>query len=806
MVGQARAQSALVIAGVADRAALAIDVSAGAIRANGAPLPVAVPPELAGRLAQARVSDVTLTSGKHLARIDVPLDERGAQWVAIVAPPKRVGEAPSVLFSGYAGAARGEHGERRAHVVVDERGPNGSRIVVGQIREDVTLCGRPTVVKASAVDPMTLTLERGATVQNLSIEERAKAVPITAARLTEAAPAPAVPLLRARAASSALDKKLETLTDGDPETTWSEGKKGAGAGEFVVMASADDVPITWVELGVRPPKATVPGGVAPRKLFLATSAELFAVTLPEDGWSKPGARYRVALPSAVRTACLAVVLDEAYGHGGDASATTLAEVVAHTAFDGVALDGLVGALAAGSERSRAAAALLGRGGELAVDATLAGYDALDDRGRELARQIIDGAPCAKKAAFYAAHLVLRDENGRVRALGETDGEALHARDQVRRCGREAAPTLARIFGESDDATKLALAAELSLVAPSEAVPVLTDALASVKDETRQGLRQALALALTSDRAVEAVEAIFAPPRFAALPEVARIDLLRAAGPVLARVPAARDALLSLAIAEAPFRTRYLLLAPAAELAKAGDPEAAAFVRRAMRGDADALIRARAASVAGPVDALAGDVAASIDDPEPRVRDAALQAAQARLADEPRATFPAARVAEHLASDPWPFVRVGAAKTLGALPADPGVDRALAAALVDASPTVRGAAVEALGGHRAVAQREPILKLARSDREVVDVRAKAVIALGAMCDARSLGELTKLARRLASPGDEVDQRLGAAALTALSMLRPADLEQRIGQLTSAKLPLGVRDLARSALASKGTCAK
>jgi HEAT repeat protein len=336
--------------------------------------------------------------------------------------------------------------------------------------------------------------------------------------------------------------------------------------------------------------------------------------------------------------------------------------------------------------------------------------------------------------------------------------------------------------------------------------VLAAALAGAKEETRQGLRQALALAMTSERAGEAVDAVFTPSNFASLPEVTRIDLLRAAGPVLVRVAAGRRALIALATEEAPFRTRYLLLAPAAELTKAGDAQAEAFVRRSMRHDVDPFIRARALSVAGSAGSLVSDVGASIDDPEPRVRDAALVAAQAILADEPRAPIPVARVAAHLASDPWPFVRVSAAKTLGALPADRHVDGRLAAALTDASPTVRGEAVESLGRHRAVAQREPILKLVHSNREIVDVRAKAVIALGAMCDARSLEELTKLASRLASPANEVDQRLGVAALTALSMLHPADLDKRIGALTGAKLPFGVRDLAKSALASSGTCAK
>src|SRR5262249_47645311 len=137
-------------------------------------------------------------------------------------------------------------------------------------------------------------------------------------------------------------------------------KAGDGRGEFVTMSAPEEVGITGLDLVVRPTEA-VPEGAAPRKLYLATADKLFAVTIPEDAWQKPpGTRDTLKLPAALHTSCLAVVLDEAYGHGDPR--VTIAEVEARTAFDGASPEALAGALAGGGERARAAAALLVRSG------------------------------------------------------------------------------------------------------------------------------------------------------------------------------------------------------------------------------------------------------------------------------------------------------------------------------------------------------------------------------------------------------------------------------------------------------------
>src|SRR5262249_34263200 len=160
-------------------------------------------------------------------------------------------------------------------------------------------------------------------------------------------------------------------------------------------------------------------------------------------------------------------------------------------------------------------------------------------------------------------------------------------------------------------------------------------------------------------------------------DVVRVDLLRAIGPGLGTVAGSSAALHSLARAGAPFRTRFLLQAPAAELARSGDRAAESFLRDSLRRDPDAHVRLRAAEVAGRVPSLAGDLIAAVDDQDVRVREAALGALAEAAASSHGGQPPAAAqpVARRLASDPWTFVRVGAARSLAALPAARGTDEA-----------------------------------------------------------------------------------------------------------------------------------
>jgi len=820
---------------VGDGGVIARACASGACSAEGGKA-LEVPADAAPRLGQARVRAVTLADGKRLARIDVPAAAEGGAWVMLVAAPLTgKGGEPVVLWSGWTGVSRGEHGEERSGVVLEEpAGPagKGSRVVVGQHRADVTLCGRPTVVAAREVDPATMTLARGASVQNLSAEERAKAVKLTVARRE----GPLVPspyrVIRATAASSAVGKRLAEIADGNAATAWAENREGVGRGEFISFSAPSEVGIRALELRIRP-EARAEGGaldpeaVGPRNLFVATPDRVFSVQLPEDAWAAQGAGFEVTLPAEVQASCLAIVLDDTQAPRGVKNPkVTIAEVTARTAFDGQSPEALVGALAGGGDRARAAAALLVRGGPDAIRAAMEGYDKLDEQGRLLAAGVIDAAPCAGNAAFFAERFgsamaaELAETKVRQMALpGELGPEAHHARDRIRRCGREAAPVLAKLVlaaaepGPGKQANRvdragMAAARELALIAPGEAIPVLLDAIARAKDATRKELRAALAQAAQSDRAAEALVAELAAGRFGARPEVARIDLLRAMGPALGRVQGAGSAFQGTVGPSASFRTRYLLLAPAAELARARDAQAEAWLRAALRKDADPHVRARAAEVAARVPALVPDLMAAAADPEVRVREAAVSALGVVAESGARAPAGAeAALTARLGDDPWTFVRSRAARALGALPAGKAADQALARALEwDASPEVRGHALDALGAHRATAHIEVVRDRAEDKEEDIEVRARAILALAEMCDRSSVDLWTRLSLRARTPSGEADHRLGTAALAALGHVHPADLQKRLAPMFDKGTPHALKEMARAAIQTTGKCGR
>lgn len=826
--------------------ALSVRVTAEGIRARAcpsAPCPIeggallAVPEEARRLALRARGAAVTLADGKQIYRLEAqvsPTEPAAGAWgMLLAAPLSGKASAPLVLWSGFTGVASGEHGEARASAVVYEPASSGGgvRVLVGERRDDVSICGRPALVAAREVDPSTLELSRGAAAQSLGQGERAQATKLSALRVVGEAPiAGGARLLHATVASSAVEKRADALTDGDTASSWSENKNGIGVGEFVSLTAASEVGIQGFDLVVRP-TAEVPGGAAPRTLYLATESRLFEVTMPEDGWKQPpGARYRVTLPEELHAECVAVVLGEAFAPASrdakDAKLprVTLAEIEARSALDGVSLEGLVGALAGGGERARGAAALLGKAGEAGIAAAIAGYGKLDDAGKELARGVVDAAPCSEQVPFFAARFVESLLPGRTRpAPGDVDPELAHARDRLRRCGRAAAPALAAMVAAGPRPEGLAgeksakgptsraylLAAdEIALIAPAEAVPVIIAALGSADEGARRSLRAALARAAKSPRARPALEEALAAPRFASWPEVTRVDLLRAAGPALVGAEGAGAALASLLGPGASFRARYLLQAPAAALARGGDAQAEAFLRASLRRDADAHVRARAAEAAGSVPALVADLVAAVDDADPRARAAAISA----LAEAQAVTGRAAprglaeALGQRLAGDDWTFVRAGAARALGALPASAPIDRALANALADATPEVRGPVIDALGAHKAVAYAEQVRAREGSAEEVVDVRARATLALAMMCDARSVEGWTKLAARAKAPVEEADRRLGGAAIAALGAVHPRDIERRLAPLLEKDTPLPLREMARLAIASPGQCGR
>jgi HEAT repeat protein len=743
-------------------------------------------PADARALAQrARLNVVGIGAGRRAIVVVIPDTGRRLEWQAvIVAPP--TGTTPKVVFQGWTGFVEGQDGERRGPMVSisEPEAGSGRRIVIGEQREDLALCGRPAVLAPKLLSPDDLEL-RPAKVQRLDARERENARRVVARRLPDDAAAAGPLLLRAFAATSAVGRP-EALTDGNPETTWSENRGGSGRGEFVLMHAPPELPLRGFELRVRPAKAAVEQGRAPREFWLATSSQLVHVTLPEDAWRTPGARYEVTLDRPLQGDCLALVAESAFDEGKDVR-VTFAELTARSEFDATALDGLVGALAGGGERAVAAGSVLRALGAPAFAAVSAAFAKLDEGGRRVALEVIDGAPCKTSVRVYLRAL-----------LGPHRAQRIHARDRIRRCGPEAADQVLAAMGKAKPGAVLVLANELALIAPERAVGAVVARLDTPNVVMRRELRIALARAASTRRAAPAVREALSSVRS----EVAGVDLLRALGPALtAFMPEAGVAFGRLATPQASFRTRYLLLEPASELEQR-DHGARAFLRRSLALDPSPHVRARAASMVARADTFRDELLRAAEDKEVRVRHAVVETFGERRAD-----FAAQSLGRRLASDDWPLVRAAAADALGALRKDPSIDKTLGQALGDDSQHVRAEVIGALGARGAGSFAPQIRERLEDDEETASVRAAAAGALGRLCDTASVELLTGYAKKLNDPLLDPELRpIAALSLEALAHIHPPDLAERLAPLRTAGATPLARRAAEAALREPGSCGR
>ena len=113
--------------------------------------------------------------------------------------------------------------------------------------------------------------------------------------------------------------------------------------------------------------------------------------------------------------------------------------------------------------------------------------------------------------------------------------------------------------------------------------------------------------------------------------------------------------------------------------------------------------------------------------------------------------------------------------------------------------------------RALSERSARSSLSRIRDRLVDaeewpeVRAEAARALGALCDASSVDELSAFAKPLADPmASPHAQLIGTAAVISLGRLAPANLKQLLAPLTAAKAPPQAQRAAARALATPDKC--
>ncbi|MCU0681471.1 MAG: hypothetical protein MUF34_04295 [Polyangiaceae bacterium] len=758
--------------GLHARACAAGPCDAGA----AAPLPFAEGFDAAWADASLRRIDVG--AGRAAALVSVPGREPGARWVSVIAAPLRA-EAPEarLVFHGRASLADEAGSPERTVVRVTGEGAEG-QLLVGTRHPELTLCGRPAMAAPQVLDANDLTLKH-VRAQQLDRAERERAPRVRASRRAPGAPAPLGRVLSAVAATSGTGSPL-ALTDGDADTSWSEARGADGRGEFVVFRAPPELTLTGLSIQPRPRQRFVERGAAPRRLWVAADGgRLWQIELPDDAWNDPGAVYELPLSPPVRTACLAVVLEEGGASGlpkgakaASDVAVTLAEIEARTEFDGATdLAGLVDLLQSEPARAAAAAALLARSGPEGRRLAAQRYDALEPAARRLALGVFDGAPCAESAPLYARALAARDEN-----------EAAHARTRLEGCRREAGPALGEASLDPTHPARVPAALLLASIDPARAVVAAARRPADASERERQGFRNALARALRSPRALGPAAELLDD---ATLPPSRAFELLREAGPALAApvllAPASR-ALARVAPANASFADRFRALAPASVLARERDPLAAAQVARAL-GDTDARLRGEAARVSGGVPGLGPKLFALAADAAPRVR----QAAGVALSSQ---SGPAADAAlARLARDPWTFVRAAAYDAFAERPPGPGPDRALAAALDDERvPEALVRVIDALVKRRAASAGPSLRELADDDSAPLEARVRAVEAQGKLCRRASTDWLVDLARRgLTRGAGESEFALGRAAIASLGRLHPPQLPSLAAGWRAAKPP-------------------
>lgn len=741
-----------------------------------------LPAEFAKFHDKTRLAVVGIGLGRRAIVVTVPGERADRRWEAVVAAAPG-GGAPLVAFAGVTGYSAGEDGVRRgAMVSISEPEPDGARrILVGEQYEELTLCGRPTMLGPRLLDPKDLAL-KPAKVQRLSPAERERAPKLAAERVAPGT-APPRALLRALGATSAIGDPA-ALSDGNLETTWAENRGGSGRGEFVVFRAPSGVPLHGVELAVRPPAAPVTKGVAPRELWVATSKSLYLVTLPDDGFREPGTRYSVRFPESVQDDCVAIALESAFAERPDAE-VTLAEVSVTTGLDNIDLPSVVEALAAGGQRAEQAKPLLRALGQPAFEALVTRFEELGEKARLDALDVLDSAPCETSAPAYVAALASRYETHHARAS-----------ERLRRCGAAATGALAGALPKTTGGGFQRLASEFAEIAPADALASFVPLLTEKNVAGRRAIRVALGRAARLPRAVPAFQKALAEP---SLPEPALLDILRALGDrAPSYLPLSGAALARLGGPSASFRVRFLRLGTAGALA-ARDATARALLLQGL-ADADGRLRAQAVDSVREPNGFQNELVARLADPEVRVRMAAARA----LAGAPNggATTALLRLLEE---DRWPAVRALSVTALGAARPDPALDRRLTQALDDSSPTVRRALLLALGARGARAHDVDVLERVEDRDEAPEVRAAAARVLGELCSDDGLGALTKHARKLADRFASTEQRaLSVAALGALSRIGPKDLKNRLEPLLDDASPPVAKAAARSALAARPAC--
>lgn len=181
---------------------------------------------------------------------------------------------PFVAFAGETGLTVGEEPDRTGALVeVLPTSNQNVNVVVGNVQEDVALCGRKALLSPRLLHPQTLSL-KAIKLQRLPSAERDAATKLGVAPLANQV---ATNVFTPLVASSAKGSPA-ALVDNDPQTVWTENRGGSGGGEFVVFRAPDSIGITGLTFTA--PGRPKPEFRAPTAFWVATTDKVYRIELP----------------------------------------------------------------------------------------------------------------------------------------------------------------------------------------------------------------------------------------------------------------------------------------------------------------------------------------------------------------------------------------------------------------------------------------------------------------------------------------------------------------------------------------------
>jgi HEAT repeat protein len=749
---------------------------------------VAIPDK---KISAVKVESIELSGGGKIAIVRI-YSEDGQQLAAIVSTPD--GSRPETIWLRSVSLS-GDRGERTGDAIeiADRDGDGKPEVVVGRVRDAVRICGQnQTVLSAETIDAKTFRLRPAKFMPD-------SRRPIETVVASKQSPGPtSAPLIKALAftgASSQLGADPAdvappiALNDGSISSVWIEEGAPGKTGEFVTARNdAATRPIKALAFIFSPGDPNQANKLArPKKLWLISdAAEQIEVQIPEDPASSPGQRFWVVPKNPLRTACLSVVLDEAYRtEQSTAAPVAIAEIETYTDLDfGGGLKQLLKEMSGNTAEGANAAELLSLVGEPAIEPISRAWQGLDSTGRRRAVRIFGKLAKSSEAARVALSLGARDAD---------DGVSKEAFEAFAVAGPVVVPELLSLVleqGRTGDRAANALAQ----AAPIEAVDALLKVLEQKNGSETPLQRQALAKSLeksgeTGKRTIdnwlsrEHSAELLASVVFS----VAPVEKLRATATRL---------LEKIVEQKISFPAMWHLI----EACKLLNPSAIVDAWLVTLSQREERWMLRAAAVRALYDRRSPSqemaVANALRDSYPRVRASVVPL----LADVQSSSD---AVAQFARNDPWPLVRASALEALGGTGKEKST---IIAGVTDPAKTVRLTAIRVLAKNREKSGWSAVKERLKDRNEWPEVTAAAIGYAKMMCVSEASSDLKWLVERgLKADAWLRDVEVAATALEALGYISGPEAMEIIKNASLPGAPAQLQVAAKVAAKFQKPCA-